>query len=84
MRRTIVAALPDVVALVPASAASAGAMTYLSLGDSVAFGETDFTQNPSDGDRGFVRLRPVPRQAVRGQRPTSSTWRSTARPPPAS
>ncbi len=34
----------------------AGAMTYLALGDSVAFGETDFTHNPSDGDRGYVSL----------------------------
>src|SRR3954452_360947 len=31
-----------------------GSMTYISLGDSVAFGETDFTHNPSYGDRGYV------------------------------
>ncbi len=36
----------------PASAA----WTYLALGDSLAFGETDFTQNPSNGDRGYVSL----------------------------
>jgi lysophospholipase L1-like esterase len=34
--------------------ASAGPQTYISLGDSVAFGETDFTHNPSYGDRGYV------------------------------
>jgi lysophospholipase L1-like esterase len=28
--------------------------TYLALGDSMAFGETDFTHNPSSGDRGYV------------------------------
>ena len=28
--------------------------TYLAIGDSVAFGETDFSQNPSNGDRGYV------------------------------
>jgi lysophospholipase L1-like esterase len=31
-------------------------MTYLSLGDSVAFGEQTFNQNPSDGNRGYVSL----------------------------
>jgi lysophospholipase L1-like esterase len=29
--------------------------TYLAIGDSMAFGETDFTQNPSNGDRGYVK-----------------------------
>ena len=29
---------------------------YIALGDSIAFGETDFTHNPSDGDRGYVSL----------------------------
>src|SRR5262249_8337274 len=29
---------------------------YLALGDSMAFGETDFTGNPSNGDRGYVKL----------------------------
>jgi hypothetical protein len=28
--------------------------TYLAVGDSSAFGETDRTQNPSNGDRGYV------------------------------
>jgi lysophospholipase L1-like esterase len=28
---------------------------YLALGDSSAFGETDRTRNPSDGDRGYVK-----------------------------
>jgi lysophospholipase L1-like esterase len=41
-------------ALGPARSASAGKMVYLSLGDSVAFGETNFTNNPSNGDRGYV------------------------------
>jgi lysophospholipase L1-like esterase len=31
-------------------------MTYLALGDSVAFGETNYTKNPSNGDRGYVSL----------------------------
>jgi lysophospholipase L1-like esterase len=35
-------------------AAHAGSMTYLALGDSVAFGETDYSHNPSYGDRGYV------------------------------
>lgn len=29
---------------------------YVALGDSMAFGETNFTANPSDGDRGYVSL----------------------------
>jgi lysophospholipase L1-like esterase len=37
----------------PASASSM--QTYLALGDSMAFGETDFTHNPSNGDRGYVQ-----------------------------
>jgi lysophospholipase L1-like esterase len=37
----------------PASAASI--QDYLVLGDSMAFGETDFSQNPSYGDRGYVK-----------------------------
>jgi lysophospholipase L1-like esterase len=37
--------------------AAAGVVeTYLALGDSMAFGETDFTHNPSNGDRGYVGL----------------------------
>ena len=56
MRRTIVAALLMISPLWLASSASAGAMTYLSLGDSIAFGESTFTQNPSDGNRGYVSL----------------------------
>lgn len=35
---------------------AAGIPTYLALGDSMAFGETDFTHNPSGGDRGYVGL----------------------------
>jgi lysophospholipase L1-like esterase len=55
MRRTIVVALLMLSPWCLASSASAGAMTYLSLGDSVAFGETTYSQNPSNGDRGFVK-----------------------------
>ena len=33
---------------------SAAGPIYLALGDSSAFGETDRTRNPSDGDRGYV------------------------------
>jgi lysophospholipase L1-like esterase len=35
---------------------SAAGWSYLALGDSLAFGETDFTHNPSNGDRGYVSL----------------------------
>jgi lysophospholipase L1-like esterase len=34
--------------------ASADVQTYIALGDSLAFGETDFMHNPSYGDRGYV------------------------------
>ena len=56
MRRTTVASLAILATttMMPARAALAGSMTYLSIGDSIAFGETTFTQNPSNGDRGFV------------------------------
>jgi lysophospholipase L1-like esterase len=37
-------------------AARADKLTYLSIGDSVGFGETNFTQDPSNGDRGYVSL----------------------------
>jgi lysophospholipase L1-like esterase len=30
--------------------------SYLAIGDSEAFGETDFTKNPSNGNRGYVKL----------------------------
>ncbi len=54
MRRTLVAALTILATLTLARPGVAGPMTYLSIGDSIAFGETTFTQNPSNGDRGFV------------------------------
>ena len=54
MRRTIVASLAISAPLLLARPAGAGTMTYLALGDSLAFGETTFTQNPSNGDRGYV------------------------------
>lgn len=54
MRRTIVATMALLSMMILAQPTSAGTMTYLSVGDSVGFGETTFTQNPSNGDRGFV------------------------------
>ena len=58
MRGRFSSAIVGLAALVLAAAAprsaSGGSMTYIALGDSVAFGETDFTHNPSYGDRGYV------------------------------
>ena len=54
MRRTIVASLAILASVILVQPARASNMTYLALGDSVAFGETDFTQNPSNGNRGYV------------------------------
>lgn len=54
MRRTIVASVAILATASLASPAQAGVMTYLAIGDSVTFGETDFTHNPSNGDRGYV------------------------------
>lgn len=57
-RRRVMASF--VFALIPlsplpsASAAKIG--DYLALGDSMAFGETDFSANPSNGDRGYVSI----------------------------
>ena len=60
MRRAILSACVGLATLMGIAAtpraASAGSMTYLALGDSVAFGETDFLHNPSYGDRGYVSL----------------------------
>jgi lysophospholipase L1-like esterase len=49
--RTLTAGL--LLALICSSPASAGPI-YLALGDSSAFGETNRTRNPSNGDRGYV------------------------------
>jgi hypothetical protein len=49
---TAIALAPWALALLPS--ADAGSMTYIALGDSNTFGETDGTHNPSYGDRGFV------------------------------
>ena len=54
MRRTIVASAAILAMTFLAQSARGGTKTLLSIGDSVAFGETTFTANPSDGDRGFV------------------------------
>lgn len=43
---------------------------YLALGDSSAFGETNRTQNPSNGDRGYVRPFADYLGSVYGTRPT--------------
>ncbi len=60
MRGRFSSAIVGLAALVLATgsprSASGGSMTYIALGDSVAFGETDFTRNPSYGDRGYVSL----------------------------
>jgi lysophospholipase L1-like esterase len=58
MRRAISSACVGLAAIAMAAvtprAVQAGSMTYIAVGDSVAFGETDFTHNPSYGDRGYV------------------------------
>jgi lysophospholipase L1-like esterase len=46
--------LAAVAALVLSSAPAAAGEIYLAIGDSSAFGETDRTKNPSNGDRGYV------------------------------
>ncbi|HWE37226.1 MAG TPA: GDSL-type esterase/lipase family protein [Isosphaeraceae bacterium] len=53
VRRCAFAAFALTVAFA-ARPAAADHSTYLALGDSLAFGETDFTKNPSNGDRGYV------------------------------
>ena len=43
-------------ALLPPPAAPAGTIRdYIAVGDSLAFGETNWTNNPSFGDRGYVK-----------------------------
>ncbi len=42
--------------LIGTTVRAAPIQTYLALGDSLAFGETNFTHNPSYGDRGYVSL----------------------------
>jgi lysophospholipase L1-like esterase len=54
MRPMIVAPLVLLTTLNSAQASLADNMTYLAIGDSVAFGETTFANNPSNGDRGYV------------------------------
>lgn len=57
MRRMMVAAMIAFTATMSlARPASAGSMTYVSLGDSVAFGETTFQNNPSAGNRGYAKM----------------------------
>jgi lysophospholipase L1-like esterase len=40
---------------IPRPSAAAPMQTYIAVGDSLAFGETDFTHDPSYGDRGYVK-----------------------------
>jgi len=47
---------------------------YLALGDSSAFGETNRTQNPSNGDRGYVRPFADYLGTVYGTRPTVANF----------
>jgi len=58
MRGALSSAIVGMAAMTLATAtprlAHGGSMTYIALGDSIAFGETDFTHNPSYGDRGYV------------------------------
>src|SRR5690242_8917127 len=54
--RTFLALATWLAFLAAPKVSEAASMTYLALGDSVAFGETDFTHNPSNGDRGYVSL----------------------------
>jgi lysophospholipase L1-like esterase len=54
MRSTFLASLGLISVLISAQPSRAGTMTYLAVGDSVAFGETTFANNPSNGDRGYV------------------------------
>lgn len=57
-------------ALFVAAAPSAAGPIYLALGDSSAFGETDRTQNPSNGDRGYAKPFADYLAGVYGTRPT--------------
>ena len=54
---TAIAATLFVAAPLPAQAMPI--QDYVAIGDSMAFGETDFTRNPSNGDRGYVGPTPV-------------------------
>ena len=56
MARLGVFALAALAALVPLGSrrASAAFSTYIAVGDSIAFGEYRFQNNPSNGDRGYV------------------------------
>jgi lysophospholipase L1-like esterase len=60
MTRTVYSGLATAVSLaaslwaVSSPAVAAPLQTYIAIGDSIAFGETDFTGNPSYGDRGYV------------------------------
>ena len=60
MTRTVYSGLATVLSLVASlwavssQAVAAPMQTYIAIGDSVAFGETNFTGDPSYGDRGYV------------------------------
>lgn len=57
-------------ALAVGAAPAAAGPIYLALGDSSAFGETDRTRNPSNGDRGYVAAFADHLGTRLGQRPT--------------
>jgi lysophospholipase L1-like esterase len=53
--RTASASVVAALLALPTFALAAPIQDYIAVGDSVAFGETDFTHNPSFGDRGYVK-----------------------------
>ena len=56
MPRPVISALTTLAALFALTPlpVAAGHQTYIALGDSLAFGEYRFQDNPSNGDRGYV------------------------------
>ena len=65
MRTTPLLAAAACAVALPASAGS----TYLALGDSITFGETDLRYVQSDGDQGYVELYADYLGSIRGERP---------------
>ena len=65
MRTTPLLAAACAAAALPAAADS----TYVALGDSITFGETDLRYIQSDGDQGYVELYADYLGSIRGERP---------------
>jgi len=63
-----------VLALVASTSLLHAEPIYLALGDSSAFGETNRTQNPSNGDRGYVRAFADYLGGLSGGRPTVANF----------